>query len=161
MTSNEAEAVGRRIALHLRKNNFMACHDILVTEEQQLSSPEQITAIAELPIPLGCVNFLEGAGYIYLADLVGVDVTELEIKELGPISKNIIKKALQRWKADKRDAEVRELKEAEKAVEEAKEREGKNTRVKMSPRQRKFVSEYCKTNSVTSAMKAAGYKVPQ
>ncbi len=87
MTGIEAEMIGRRLALHLRKNHFEGCHIILDYEEKKLlnggGAPK---AIAELNLPLRHVNFLEKAGYVYIDDMVGMDVFSLEkdLSYIGP-----------------------------------------------------------------------------
>lgn len=82
MTGPEAEVLCRRLGIHLRKNNFEACRDILDQEEKDmaldvrgLNRPE---ALAELDLDLRTVNLLERAGYLYLEDMRGISVFRLE-----------------------------------------------------------------------------------
>lgn len=86
MTGAQADDVGRRMSLHLRRNNFEACHGILSElewdAEQDSVGP---AAIAELPIELRLANALEGAGYIYVDELKTLDEAKLRaIPNVGP-----------------------------------------------------------------------------
>ncbi len=77
MTGYEAEVIGRRLALHLRKNHFEGCRDILNYEERKLSETGPSTTIAELRIPLMLINILENNGYVYLSDMAYTNVFQL------------------------------------------------------------------------------------
>lgn len=96
MTGREAEAAGRRIAIHLRKGQFAACHNIIKELKQSCRDRKKDvpTAIAELPIDLRWVNMLEEAGYIYIDDLDGVDLDQLDIKYLSEVGKDQIGRAV-------------------------------------------------------------------
>lgn len=78
MTGHEADVIGRRLALHLRKNHFEGCHHILDYEEKKLSDVGPPTAVAELRIPLRLINVLEAHGYVYVVDMSHTDVFQLE-----------------------------------------------------------------------------------
>lgn len=82
MTGPEAERIGRKISIHLRRNEFTVCHEILrsLGEQHNLaqSDVDGPTPIAEVrQLELRYVNSLEKAGYIYLEDLDGVDLDDL------------------------------------------------------------------------------------
>ncbi len=96
MTGHEADVIGRRLALHLRKNHFDGCHIILDYEEQKLSDDEPPKAIAELDLPLRIINFLEGAGYVYIDELRGISVFDLEksISYLGCAGATLVGKVV-------------------------------------------------------------------
>lgn len=95
MTGIEADIIGRRIALHLRRNHWEGCHNILDYEEQKLLSAEPVVAIAELKIPLRMVNLLESHEYIYLTDMLDTNVFQLEkILGLGPLHTIVIARAV-------------------------------------------------------------------
>ncbi|KKN70635.1 hypothetical protein LCGC14_0429080 [marine sediment metagenome] len=88
MTGFDAESTGRRLAIHLRKNNFAICHIILDTIEQELIARKKVApreAIAELPLPLRLVNKLEDLGFLYIKDLADVNFEEMkkEVKYMG------------------------------------------------------------------------------
>jgi len=86
MTGEQADAVAGQLGLHLRKNNFEACRNILSNlEEEQLADVGRVpTAIAELSIELRYVNALEKAGYIHIDDLEGVSLHKLRSRGLLP-----------------------------------------------------------------------------
>ena len=109
-TGIESEILEKRIELHLRKNNFGACREIVDTVEkeyfdevqQDKSGGREITTLAELRgITLQVVNSLEERGYLYLQDLEGIDVENLykEIPQVGKRSTHnlsvIVKKAME------------------------------------------------------------------
>lgn len=102
MTGIEAENIGRRLALHLRKNNFDACHDILNGTETVMKESKGSLAIAELPLELRTVNLLEKAGYLYVEDMRSVDFKRLveEVTNMGKLTaaviEEVVTKALQR-----------------------------------------------------------------
>lgn len=75
MTGIEAEQLGRRLAIHLRRNDFKGCQEIINSEERQREIlDEKPTAIAEIGINLRWVNMLEEMGCIYIKDLEGLDL---------------------------------------------------------------------------------------
>lgn len=82
MTGSEAEQIGTRIAIHLRRNEFAVCHQILSDLEGEQTEREAYEFDAEDEIPIAevlghelrYVNALEKAGYIYIDDLDGVDL---------------------------------------------------------------------------------------
>ena len=79
MTGIEAEQLGRRIAIHLRRNDFEGCRNIINNKERQRkelaeSPAEQPTALAEIGLDLRWVNMLEEMGCVYIRDLEGLDL---------------------------------------------------------------------------------------
>ena len=79
MTGIEAERLGRRLAIHLRRNEFECCRDIINNKERQReilaeTPTEQPTALAEIGIDLRWVNMLEEMGCVYIKDLEGLDL---------------------------------------------------------------------------------------
>lgn len=87
MTGIEAKILARRLELHLRKNNFVVCQNILEGAENKydLRGTGEITTIAELRISLRTVTLLEKKGYLYLKQFDEVDILGLykEINHLG------------------------------------------------------------------------------
>ena len=81
MTGPEADQLGARLALHLRKNEFVVCHHILDSKEEQckVAEPYHAPAIAELDLDLRYINMLEKAGFIYAADLDHIDIHKLRL----------------------------------------------------------------------------------
>lgn len=70
--------LSRRIVLHLLRDQYNACHDILRAFEKQTEVPEgEPVAIAELPLDLRYINMLESVGYVYIEDFEGIDIDEL------------------------------------------------------------------------------------
>lgn len=88
MTGPEAEQVAARLSIHLRRNEFAACHEILNSlREQQMrhefreSSPDDPIPVAEvLGHEMKYVNMLEKVGYVYIDDLDGVVLADLADK---------------------------------------------------------------------------------
>ena len=79
MTGVEAEQLGRRIAIHLRRNDFASCRDIINNKEHQRKvlaegPTETPKALAEIGISLRWVNAMEEMGCIYIKDLEGLDL---------------------------------------------------------------------------------------
>ena len=112
-----AERRRRRVAIHLKRGNFEACHNIIddaQAKNQQESDNGECTTLVDLPA--GCsyhtwlrtVSQLEKAGYIYISDLNGVDIMALRLPQLGLRSLITIKQALE-------EHEEREKKKKEKA----------------------------------------------
>ena len=111
MTGQDSEEIGVRIALHLRKNHFSACHDIISTVEREMSEEEQPVAIAEMGMALQWVNILEGLGYMYVRDLDGIDFKQLlEVDGLGPRAVREIKGAIKKTDFNFKRAEEKRLK---------------------------------------------------
>ena len=85
MTGPEAERVGRRLGIHLRRNEFAACLEIVLSlRDKQMArefkdaGPKDRIPIAELlGSELRYINKLEEAGYIYIEDLDDVDLMDL------------------------------------------------------------------------------------
>ncbi len=77
MTGAEAERFGRRIAIHLRRNEFEKCYDILRFMESQAEKREEDNGRIPLAEVFGQgirhVNLLEAEGYSYADDLDGID----------------------------------------------------------------------------------------
>lgn len=91
MTGIEARIMVGRLELHLRKNNFVVCKEILEEAEKEyavqcVEGAKEVTAIAELKISLGTITLLEKKGYIHLEQLDGVDITQL-YKKIDHLSK--------------------------------------------------------------------------
>lgn len=111
MTGKQADIVAGQLGLHLRRNNFEACRDILNNlEEEQLANRSRIpTAIAELSIELRYVNALEKAGYIYIDDLEGVSLHNLRsrglLPQIGAGTVSEITKVLRRARKQQQQAE--------------------------------------------------------
>lgn len=114
MTGPEAEQIGTRIAIHLRRNEFAACYQILnwLYDEQMrrdFGEPDvhECIPIAEvLGDELRYVNRLEKAGYIYIEDLDGVDLTDLSDKSSPLYLAWFGKKGVQVVEEGQRRAEV-------------------------------------------------------
>ncbi len=86
MTASDVMILSERLGLHLRKNHFSACREIIDSAEteyletvlQDERGGREITTIAELKnVPLGTVTLLERKGYMYLENLDGVDLKNL------------------------------------------------------------------------------------
>lgn len=102
MTGPEAERLGRKIALHLRKQEFGACHEILDFAEQEHGDgfhDAMIENIAETNLPLRLINKLEEAKYAKIADFR--DVTDKELlaidlvgKKYLPLIRNAVERAV-------------------------------------------------------------------
>ena len=115
MTGPEAERAGARIAIHLRRNEFGVCREIIRALETQhdLAQSDGVddpTPIAEVRgLDLRYVNALEKAGYIYLEDLDGVDLEELirsgprRISHFGTKAVTALKRAREKAVADHDD----------------------------------------------------------
>jgi hypothetical protein len=91
MTGPEAERAGARIAIHLRRNEFAACHEILdhlkseqTKREFNKAADDRIPIAEVLGGELRCINMLEAAGYIYIEDLDDVDLME-DLTQPGPL----------------------------------------------------------------------------
>lgn len=86
MTGPEAEQTAARISIHLRRNEFAACHEILGELENRQDPEEDCTEFTSIPVAevlgheLRYVNKLESAGYVYMEDLEGVDLQDLANK---------------------------------------------------------------------------------
>ncbi len=110
MTGPEADRVGRRLALHLRKNDFAICQKILKSMENQfrVAEPYRTTAIAELDLELRYINMLENGGFVLISDMDHINVDNLELRSksgrrmLGDKGKQTINRALGRTVQDNR-----------------------------------------------------------
>lgn len=113
MTGPEADRLGARLALHLRKNEFQVCHHILDSKEVEMkaASHDRVTAIAELNLNLRYVNMLERAGFIYVTDLDHVDIRRLVLRSennernmIAEVGRRTISDALGRtWEEEEDD----------------------------------------------------------
>lgn len=104
MTGVEASTLSRQMELHLRRNEFDTCEELLVSARKNTMQRLRTcgkTAIAELHLDLRYVNRLEKEGYIYVEDLTGVDVTKLHIKHFGISGKLAVQSALERHRRQK------------------------------------------------------------
>ena len=106
MTGVEATTLARRLELHLRKNNFVVCGEILDEAENEYNQQcedgvKEVTAIAELKIKLSTIAHLEKKGYVYIRQLDGIDVKKLwkSIKHLGREQAYLLWKAVEKAKA--------------------------------------------------------------
>ena len=106
MTGIEATTLARRLELHLRKNNFVVCGEILDEAENEYNQQcedrfREVTAIAELKISLTTIAHLEKKGYVYIRQLDGIDVKRLhkEIKHLGRKDAFLLWRAIEKAKA--------------------------------------------------------------
>ena len=120
MTGVEALTLVRRLELHLRKNNFVVCREILGEAENEYNQQceegaKEVTAIAELKISLATIAHLEKKGYVYLRQLDGIDVRRLwkSIKHLGRresyILHNVVEKARKHNQRIRQDLELERL----------------------------------------------------
>lgn len=112
MTGPEADRLGARLALHLRKGDFEVCRHILESAEEATESQDGPTAIAELNLDLRYVNLLEKEGFIYVSDLDGVDIMNLLIGWLGEKGRYAILRALQKHQRAKVLERTQQLGEA-------------------------------------------------
>lgn len=96
MMGRDADRIGRRLALHLRKNHFEGCHNILDQLEKDLLDVKPLTAVAELRISLRLINLLESNGYIYLKDMEHTNVFQLnrDLFGLGFSETRVVGKAV-------------------------------------------------------------------
>lgn len=100
MTGSEADEIGRRLSIHLRKNNFEACHGVLDSiEKERAKKYSSRSTLAETGLSLRWVNFLEASGYLYVDQLSGLSSRDIDklcsrIRNLGPIAATAIKVAL-------------------------------------------------------------------
>ena len=101
MTGPDADILASRISVHLRKNEFAICTEII--EDTQRNHHEKnaegfIEAVAELGLELRLVTLMEKKGYIYLRDLLSVDVHSLhrKIKHFGADGSHAVYLALKR-----------------------------------------------------------------
>lgn len=97
MIGSEADEIGRRLSIHLRKNNFEACHDVLDTvKKEKATKYNGRVALAETELSLRWVNFLEKSGYLYVDQLQGLsdkDIDKLcrKMRNMGPKAAMAIK----------------------------------------------------------------------
>ena len=105
MTGIEATTLARRLELHLRKNNFVVCGEILDEAENEYNQQcaegiKEVTAIAELKISLDTITHLEKKGYVYIRQLDGIDVKRLhkKIMHLGRERAYLLWKAVEKAK---------------------------------------------------------------
>lgn len=98
MTGPEAERLGRRMALHLRKNQFTLCREILEFAEQEHGDSLRDTLIeniAETGLDLKLINRLESEGYLKIADLGDVtDEDLLAMDWVGEVHLSLIRYAV-------------------------------------------------------------------
>ena len=96
MTGRDAEVAAARLSLHLRKNQFEACHNILYGLEAEITSRCPVN-IAELNLNLRWVNALEKLEYIKISDLddVNWESLRMSIVCLGPAGTAEIKLAVE------------------------------------------------------------------
>ena len=97
-----AERIGTRIAIHLTKGNFGACHKLLDHYEKECDSgpPEVIEYIAELPMDPRWINALDKVGYIYIHELTEEVLSNIsEIDNAGPKAEAQIRAALEEHNA--------------------------------------------------------------
>ena len=113
MNGKDADVLARKMAIELRRNNFVACHDILkYAQEAQMTEPKPPVALAEIGIDLRWLNKLEGGGYIYLSDLDGVDLDDfIEIAYMSHKAVAHIKEKVLTARGQIREAELEALEE--------------------------------------------------
>lgn len=119
MTPKDASILSRRLELHLRRNEFEACHNILNEIEAEIEStpPE---GIAELPLDLRWVNALETLNYIKISDLdmfqtdSDWDSLRESIAYIGPAGVAEVRTAIEAARE-----QIKLAKEIDKAEEEA------------------------------------------
>lgn len=120
MTPKDAELVSRRLELHLRRNQFEVCREILAIAEKEIESTCPVN-IAELDMDLRWVNALDKLGYIKISDLdmfqVPSDWDSLResVFCLGPAGIGDIRRAVEAARE-----QIKLAKEVDKAEEEAR-----------------------------------------
>ncbi len=114
MTGIEADQLGRRLSIHLRKNNFEACRDVLDEVEKERAkkrarplaflgcSQRSRLALAETRLDMRWVNLLEEQNIMYVDQLRGKNIDKLchRIRNMGPRAVTAIKIALNAVKED-------------------------------------------------------------
>ena len=117
MIGRDADMVAARLSIHLRRNEFEACHNILDDLETAWKlDTKGIVYIAELSIGVRLVNFLEKVGYIKVSDLDDVNWESLrkEVPWLGPAGVAEVRFAVEAARV-----QIKLRKEVDKAEEEA------------------------------------------
>ena len=115
MNGPDADRAGGEISVHLRKNLFSICRDILdQLEAKQREGIGVPVYLAETGMDLRVITILEKAGYVQISDMDGVDVDMLDLRNLGPVIKESIKNCLR--KANKRILEAQDKKDRMEVV---------------------------------------------
>ena len=103
MTGLQADQLGRKLGIHLRRNEFGVCREIIDAVEQEFRQRPRRpdadgVAIAESGLDLRLVNLLEKEGYLYVGQLQGVDLDGLRQRcsQLGSVGVRAIRGMIQR-----------------------------------------------------------------
>lgn len=101
MTANDASILSRRLEIHLMKNNFEVCRNLLEEAEKKGKEGEGVIVnIAELDVSLRVINILEKAGYSLLQEIEDIDVETLHknVWQLGKVESSLLATAIRRAK---------------------------------------------------------------
>ncbi len=104
----EAAATGTRIAIHLTKKNYAACHNIIDEfVEARAKAPEELEYIAQLSLSQRTLNILDKEGYLCIDELTEEALVHIrEIPYVGPVVWEDIRRALEEYHEGIRSAEA-------------------------------------------------------
>ncbi len=95
----EVELALSRMLVHLQRNEFEACRDVLDGLEAESKTRgvdrEALNCIASLDLDMREINMLEAGGFIYVTDMDGVDLYSLNLPNMGALERRRIRIAIE------------------------------------------------------------------
>ncbi len=113
--TDEIELALSRMLVHLHKDEFDACHDILDGLEAESEVKEvdrhSLNCIASLDLDMKEINLLEAGGFIYVSDMDEVDLESLRLPNMGRIERRRISAVIEEARKRLREEECRSIAE--------------------------------------------------
>lgn len=112
----EVELALSRMLVHLQRDEFEPCHDILDGLEAEWKvrgrvDGEALNCIASLNLGMREINLLEDAGFLYVTDMDGIDLERLRLPNMGQIERERVRTTIEGARERLKEEERRSIAE--------------------------------------------------